>query len=168
MLVSTEDIRLKTNKGGLKECKLKPKKVIIYPTQNPKRCPVAFFYKCCAKVPHNTKTEALYLHLIKNYTAMSWYYDNPVGVNMLQDVVKKLYQKAGLEGHYTNHSLRSTCATRMYQAGVNEQFSAEVTEHRSLAIHSYKCSNDQQRRATTTTLSQPCDTQDSASADFHG
>ncbi len=134
ILVYTEDIGLKTNKGGLKEC----------------------------------KTVALYLHPIENYTPMSWYYKCPVGVNTLQDVVKKLCQKAGLEGHYTNHLLRSTCVTRIHQAGVDEQLIAEVTGHRSLAICLYKHLNDQQRRAASSTLSQPCDMQDSTSADLHG
>ena len=55
-------------------------------------------------------------------------------MNTLQDVVKKMCAKAGLQGHYTNHSLWSTCATQMYQAGVNEQLIAEVMGHRSLAI----------------------------------
>ena len=64
--------------------------------------------------------------------------------------------KAGLQGHYTNHSLQSTYATHMYQAGVDEQLIAEVTGHRSLAICSYKRSNEDQQCAASMTISQSC------------
>jgi integrase len=37
-----------------------------------------------------------------------------------------------LKGRYTNHSLRATTATRLYQAGVEEQLIMERTGHRSL------------------------------------
>ena len=46
----------------------------------------------------------------------------------------------------TNHSLRATTATRLYQAGVDEQLVIEMTGHRSLeGVRSYKRTSDQQR-----------------------
>jgi hypothetical protein len=49
-----------------------------------------------------------------------------------------LCEQAGFKGHFTNHSLRATAATRLYDAGVDEQLIAEKTGHRSSAVRSYK------------------------------
>ena len=45
---------------------------------------------------------------------------------------------AGMEGFYSNHSLRATAATRMYSADLPEQLICEKTGHRSEAVRSYK------------------------------
>ena len=71
---------------------------------------------------------------MKNFTPNKWFYNSPVGVNKLQNVVKSVCEKAGLQGFYMNHSLRSTAATRMYQSNVSEQVIQEITGHRSLAV----------------------------------
>ena len=47
--------------------------------------------------------------------------------------------EAGIGGYRTNHSLRATAATRLYQAGVHEQLIIERKGHRSLeGVRSYK------------------------------
>lgn len=76
---------------------------------------------------------------------MCWYQDAPVGVHNLQQTVKWLCDQAGLKGHFTNHSLRATAATRLYNAGIDEQLIAEKTGHRSTAIRAYKRTNDEQQ-----------------------
>ena len=46
---------------------------------------------------------------------------------------------AGISGFKTNHSLRVTAATRLYQSGVDEQLVMERMGHRSIdGIRSYK------------------------------
>ncbi|XP_062573148.1 zinc finger MYM-type protein 2-like [Saccostrea cucullata] len=52
---------------------------------------------------------------------------------------------AGFTGHYTNHSLRATAATRLYDAGIDEQLITEKTGHRSTSVRSYKRTNEQQQ-----------------------
>ena len=47
-------------------------------------------------------------------------------------------------GYFTNHSLRATAATRLYDAGVDEQLITEKTGHRSSAVRSYKRTQDAQ------------------------
>lgn len=61
-----------------------------------------------------------------------------MGINSIKAVVKKLAEKAGLHGKYTNHSLRATAAIRLFEAGVNEQVIKSVTGHRSDAVRDYK------------------------------
>ncbi|KXJ08398.1 hypothetical protein AC249_AIPGENE15534 [Exaiptasia diaphana] len=59
-----------------------------------------------------------------------WFTANPVGHNPLGNTVGRLCQKAGIEGHFTNHSLQATSATRGLEAGVPEKLIMEVTGHR--------------------------------------
>ena len=42
-------------------------------------------------------------------------------VYILGQTVKQLCPKAGIQGHFTNHSLRATAATRICESKVNEQ-----------------------------------------------
>ena len=67
----------------------------------------------------------------KKFTPNCWYLDQPVGVNTLHEVVKSVCIKASMDGFYTNHSLRSSSATRMYHGGIDEQIIQEITGHRS-------------------------------------
>ena len=136
---------MKTNKGDLKHHKISPKVVDVYQTFNPERCPVCILYSYFCKLPVNRKTPALYLHPDKKYTVEKWYIDGPVGVNKLQKVVKEVCKVAGLSGFYTNHSLHSTCATRLYQGNVPEQVIQEITGHQSLAVRGYKHTCDAQK-----------------------
>ena len=135
----SEDHGLKTNKGGIKHRKLDTKRVDVYPNDNIERCPVRILAYYLSKLPKNRTCKALYLTPRKKYNANSWYLNTPVGINKLQSVVKDVCSKAGLPGYYTNHSLRSTSATRMCRNDIEEQVIQEVTGHRSLTVRSYKC-----------------------------
>ena len=44
---------------------------------------------------------------------------------------RKIMEKAQFDVHYTNHSLRRSCATPLYEDGVLEQLIQETTGHRS-------------------------------------
>ncbi len=47
-------------------------------------------------------------------------------------------RQAGKSGTFTNHSLRVTAATRMFEGGVEEQLVKEKTGHKSDAVRAYK------------------------------
>ncbi len=55
-------------------------------------------------------------------------------------------------GHFTNHSLRATAATRLYAAGVDEQLITEKTGHRSTAVRTYKRTSDEQQEEVSKIL----------------
>ena len=59
-----------------------------------------------------------------------------------------------MEGFFTNHSLRSSCATILYNdpANIPEQAIAERTGHRSLAIRSYKRTQHELKRKVSDIL----------------
>lgn len=66
-------------------------------------------------------------------------------------------------GFFSNHSLRATCATRLYRAGVEEQRIMETTGHRSLAVRRYKRTSNEQKKEITTTLQAASSTATSSS-----
>ena len=102
-----------------------------------------------SKLPKNRVTQAFYLQPRKKFTVNSWYLDKPVGENTLRDTIKSICQKAALPGYYTNQSLRSSSATRMYRGGVEEQMIQEITGHHSNAVRSYKRTCEKQRKITS-------------------
>ena len=142
----TEDFGLKTNKGGLKHRKLDVKSVDVFQHSSIERCPVRLFLKYLSLLPRNRIHKELYLQPKKKFTANCWFLDKPVGVNTLRDVVKTVCGIAKLPGYYTNHSLRSSSATRMYHNGVDEQVIQEITGHRSMSVRSYKRTSASQRQ----------------------
>ena len=59
-------------------------------------------------------------------------------------MVKKMCAAAGIEGHRTNHSLRTTAATRLFRAGIDEQLIMERTGHRSVdGVRNYKRTSEE-------------------------
>lgn len=75
--------------------------------------------------------------------------DAAIGINTLRNVVKDIYKEAGLKGFYTNHSLHSTAATRLYNAGLDEQLVCEITGHRSNSVCSYKRTSEKQKKSAS-------------------
>ena len=134
MIRYKEDVGMKTNKGGLKHRQVDPKVVDLYPVENSDRCPVQIIMKYLSLLPPNRKTKSFYLQPKRKFTPGNWFLDKAVGVNKLRVVVKELCKTGGITGFFTNHSLRSTSATTLYQSNVDEQLIQEFTGHRSLAV----------------------------------
>ena len=58
-----------------------------------------------------------------------WYDARAVGHNILAGTVRRLCKEAGLDGYFASHSLKATIATRLFEAGVDEQL---IILHRAL------------------------------------
>ena len=129
-----EDIGNKTNKGGLKHCKLDPKEVDIYNILGSIRCPMAIIDKYMSLLPSNRTCSAFYLQPLKTFDNVYWYQDSAVGINKLQKVIKLVCERGGLPGFYTNHSLTVTATTHMYHSNLDKQIIQEVSSHRSVAV----------------------------------
>lgn len=147
VLVYTETVS-KNNPGGLLHRKRDPKTVEAYENKGkPERCPVNMFSLYKSKCPSDfTKpNDPFYLQPKKNSKNSVWYNKIPLGVHQLSGVVNKRCKMAGLTKSFTNHSLRASTATILYNNGVVEQQVQEVTGHRSLeALRMYKKTSDQQ------------------------
>ena len=144
-----KDIGLKTNKGSLKHRKVEPKVVNGYQLSCPDRCPVRILNLYLSLLPKNRNCKALYLHPCKKYMPQNWYKDSQFGENKLRSFVKDLCNKAGIPGFYTNHSLKATGCTRMYNNNVEEQVIQEISGHRSLSVRSYKQTSESQHKNAT-------------------
>ena len=99
------------------------------------------------------RPEAFYLNSLKRYDTNCWFAKAPVGVHTLEKMVSGICLEAGFQGVRTNHSLRATAASRLYQKGVDEQLIQEVTGHRSNAVRSYKRTNDCMKQNISSILS---------------
>jgi len=76
-----------------------------------------------------------------------WYYKKAAGRETLGNVVKEIMKNAGFERYFTNHSLRRTCATKLYETGVSRQTIQEITGHRSVeGVRAYKCTSSSMKR----------------------
>lgn len=145
-LIYTEDEKSKMYQGGLYSQPEKPKVVPIHRNKfRPDHNLVHLYQKYVSLLPANGKCQALYkFSLSQNcVTPCTWYTDKPLGVNLLKKVIKTVTQQVELTRKFSNHSLRATTTTRLYQGGVNKQTIKEVTGHKSNAVRMYKHSNTQ-------------------------
>jgi integrase len=135
----TEDTS-KTNRGGLKHRKIKPKVVDAYENkENRSRCIVTVYKKYDYHCPSDDKRpDAFYLRPLAKPKGALWYAAQPLGRHKLANVVSDVCKQGGLSGYRTNHSLRASAASRLYDENVDEQLICEVTGHRSNAVRNYK------------------------------
>ena len=138
----------KNRSGGLKGQKVQPKVVQHHNNpSNPERCFVELFKLYQSLCPPDRPKDAFYFKPLAKPTPTCWFSSKPIGYNKLEGTVSHLCKEAGIPGFRTNHSLRATAATRLYNAGVDEQQVMERTGHRSLdGVRSYKHTSMQQKQ----------------------
>lgn len=144
----------KNYQGRFSETGQQNKVVKAFAQPQSKRCPVKILDKYIAKLPPGCKT--FYMQPLASCPVdpeKPWFKNVPVGVNPLRNMMPKISELAGLS-RYTNHSLRATSATRMFNAGVPEKIVAEVTGHKSLgALRQYERTTDIQCKAVGESIS---------------
>ena len=114
ILVYREDPLQKLNQGGL-DSKPHNKIVKVFPASNFKRCPVRLFGKYIGLLPNGRSCGKLYLRPKAKPMPSVWFNDQPYGKNKITGAVKTLCEMARFEGRFTNHSLRATSASRMFE-----------------------------------------------------
>ena len=141
----TEDIS-KNHQGGLKGHNQKPKVVKQFANlENPERCFVKLFKLYRQRCPVKRHDDAFYLTPLRDPKGQCWYSNTLLGHNKLRNTVANMCKQAGIQGYFTNHSLRTIAATRLYHAGIDEQLVMERTGHCNLeGIRSYKRTSKQQ------------------------
>ena len=143
----------KTYKGGLKDAKKKPKTGKAFQNKvQPERCVVKLFQKYTSLCPDSMLDKAFYVQPLDKVKSDLWYKNQAVGHNTLGNVVKVMMSDAGIDGRFTNHSLRSSSATRMFQAGIPEQLIKAQTGHSSDSVRVYKRPNEDQLRQVSSAI----------------
>ena len=146
-LVYREDSVTKSHDGGLADMRNERKIVWVYPSENVNRCPVRLTQKYLSLCPQYQKKPNFYLQARQKFTPTVWYAGQVVGQNSLAKVVQELMKEAKIEGFFTNHSLRRSGGTRLFNAGVNRKLVKEATGHRSDAVDQYQITNEAQHQA---------------------
>ena len=146
-LVYREDAVTKTHNGGLRDMRRDRKIVYVYPSNDSNRCPVRLVEKYLNLCPLYNKKPNFYLKSLQKPTPKQWYAEQVVGSATLGKVVKMLMKEANIEGFFTNHSLRRTGGSRLFQAGVQRKLVKEVTGHTSDAVDQYQITSVEQRKA---------------------
>lgn len=127
----------KNNNGPFKKIHVKKKVVPIYACPEVgERSPVNILDKYISKLPsYAIEHDLFYLRPLQAVPAdqkAPWYASVPVGRDTLQKKFHLMCEQAGIKGNKTNHSLRATGATELYESGVPEKLIQERTGHRSL------------------------------------
>ena len=85
-----------------------------------------------------------------------WFFDDPLSLTKLKGLLKKMCNDAHMEGNFTNHSLRATGATLLFDAGVPEMIVQKRTGHKSLdALRTYVRITPRQELEVAQILSNP-------------
>ncbi len=97
-LIFREDMKSKTNQGGLDCRKFQPRTIYINENNNSARCPVRLFQKYVSLLPPDGVRPDFYLHPLGKPTMTQWYADHPIGINTLRMTMKCLAESAGIQG----------------------------------------------------------------------
>ena len=144
----------KNRSGGLKQLSLENKSVPCPAvTESIPRCFVYLFDKYLSKLPPFAfEKDILYLRAKDKVPCNekdSWYICAPIGRNKLSSMLKEMCVDAGIKER-SNHSLRATGITSLFQADVHEKVIQKTSGHRSLeALRSYeKISTEQHQKVS--------------------
>ena len=78
-------------------------------------------------------------------TPSQWYGEQIVGINSLRKVVGSMLKDGKLDGYFTNHNLRRSGTTRLFQNGIDRKLVKEFMGHSSDAVDNYQVTSDEQR-----------------------
>lgn len=143
----------KNRSGGLDQLQLENKSVccVAVPEMRPV-CLVYLLDKYLSKLPEFAFKNDIFYCRAKpcppNPTA-PWYENAPVGKNKLSGLVSEMCAEANLSRR-TNHALRATGATTLFQSHVPEKIIQKITGHRSLkALRMYETTSAEQQEAVS-------------------
>ena len=145
----------KNQSGTYQQLHLQSKVVPIYACPDGgQRCHVFLLDLYLRKLPQEAILKDVFyvrpLQETPRDPSVPWYTAVPVGKHTLNNKVKVMCERAGIQGHKTNHSLRATAATELYQADVPEKLIQERTGHQSLkALRVYERTTTHQQQAVS-------------------
>ncbi|XP_061186495.1 uncharacterized protein LOC133194575 [Saccostrea echinata] len=130
----------KTYKGGLNQRHISPK-TIKHVFSDPKLFLIYEEYIQLVRMISTDEngSEPFYRRPLENKNNLKTFSKQCLGVNKLSKLMKSICEEGGLKGAFSNHSGKRTCATQLYQAGIQEQEIMGRTGHRSVqSVRKYK------------------------------
>lgn len=125
------------------------------------RCHVYLLQLYLSKLPESAfQRDIFYMRprpSIPYSATTSWYYNSPLGHNTLDSFLKEMFSVAGLDtANKSNHSLRATAISRLYQGHVPEKLIMEHSGHLSRdGISSYERTTPAQEKFLSDILAKP-------------
>ena len=149
----------KNRNGGFYQLGIDNKCVPIYRNEQAgERCVFSLLDKYISKLPEEAKAADLFYCRPLQYFKEDgpWYSRQPRGKHILNSMVKSMYLEANLPGNYTNHSLRATGATHLFEHDVPEKVIQGISGHRSLnGLRQYEKVGEKQKQAACKILTLP-------------
>ena len=125
----------KNRYGGLKQMRVKNKLVpIVAVPECGERCHVYVLDTYLAKLPPEAlEKDNFYVQPVADFEAREiWYTSRAIGKNTLGKMVKEICVDGNVSGRKTNHSLRATGVSDLFQAGVPDKIVKERSGHLSM------------------------------------
>ena len=94
-----------------------------------------------------------YLRSLEKPNPGQWYSTQVVGLNTLKKTIGELAKLGNCDGFFTNHSLRRSSTTGLFQAGLPKKLIKEFTGHRSDALDKYEITSEDQRATISNVIS---------------
>ena len=148
----------KNNQHRFKDINSANKEVCSFAQPGRDRCLVKLLDMYLKYLPSGST--ALYLRPLAKFpsgTKKVCFSKQKVGVNTLRQIVPDiLCRLSGCSAKYTNHSLRATAITRMFNSGMSEKVIAETSGHRSMkGLRYYEHTSTEQKKAVTKVVNNP-------------
>ena len=144
----------KNNQHRFKDINLKNKCVRAYAIPGSECCLVKLLDFYMPLLPSDSPY--FYMQGLEKFSSDSSkfaYKKQRVGVNMLKNMLPELSRKSGIGVHYTNHLLRATSITRMFNNGLPEKLIADTSGHKSVkALWCYEHTSFAQQQAVTASV----------------
>lgn len=134
--IKFEENACKTFHGGLNDLKYIPKSIKHICHQNGEKhspCLVELYQMYIGLVQFKA-SNCFYFRPSKTKLAFE---NSPVGINTLNAILPNMCKEVGIKVK-TAHCLRVTCATKLFNSGVQEKMIRERTGHRSNALLTYE------------------------------
>ena len=139
-----------------KKAHLRPYAPKIFPNpRNPERCPVELYKLFASHRPDNMchPESPFYLGIRQNISSNVWYRSQPMGTDTLGSIIKNMTKAAGLQGKFSNHSVRRTMCTDLLNSGVHPHFVAQLSGHKSTdSLLNYHVASLAQQKAMCSVL----------------
>ena len=146
----------KNHNGGFFQLDVEKKNVSIFRNEEAgKRCLVDLLDNYLKRLsPGAIEKELFYCKPLENFRKDGpWYCVQPRGKHYLNNMVKAMFSEAKISGDFTNHSLRATGATELFQSEAPEKVIQGITGHRSIqALRQYERVGDLQKKAACNIL----------------
>ena len=135
----------KNRSGGAHQLNLENMEITHYANSKLKeRCYIAIVKLYFSKLPAAAFDGDVFYHKPRRFKVdvpkdEPWFECTIVGHNKLSNMVKEMLATAGIDGaHLSNHSLRATGISRLYNSGVPEKLIMERSGHLSIGAVEYE------------------------------